>query len=226
MAVINLPALTKHASETRFFSVNLGPRLRPTDVINMVTAIEATPDGLTIDEISNTAGTCAFRVGGGEAGAAYLLTIRFDTEPPVQHLVARIILQLRDDVEEFSYAVDAPLAPWPTLAEDEAAAIARVCDALGVVGTGASREPRVRSWGATAAALVQQYAPDAPQAVRDEATIRTAGYLKEQPKAAVRSESVGPLSRDYAPSMTSALRHSGSMALLSRWKIRRAGIVG
>ena len=116
MAVIHLPAITKHASETRFFEVNLGPRMRPTDVIDMVTAIEATPAGLTIDNISNAAGTCTFRVSGGTPGETYLLTIRFETLAPVQELVALVVLQVRSNVGES--ALDVPLAPWPTLTGD------------------------------------------------------------------------------------------------------------
>ena len=77
-----------------------------------------------------------------------------------------------------------------------------------------------------ATALVERYAPEAPEAIRDEATIRTAGWLAEQPAGAVRSESVGDISTAFAPAMTSALRHSGAMALLSPWKVRRAGAIG
>ena len=74
--------------------------------------------------------------------------------------------------------------------------------------------------------LVNRYAPLAPSAIRREAIIRTAGWLLETPTNGIRSQSVGPLSADYSPSMVSALRHSGSMALLSPWKIRRGGSIG
>ena len=75
-------------------------------------------------------------------------------------------------------------------------------------------------------ALVNRYAPDAPEAVRDEAALRVAGYLNEQPGAAVTSESVGDVATRYAAGNVSALRHSGAMALLSPWKVRRAGVIG
>ena len=77
-----------------------------------------------------------------------------------------------------------------------------------------------------AVALVDRYAPDAPEAVRDEAAIRCAGWLVDQPSAAVRSVTTGDLSTDYTPTMVSALRHSGAMGLLTFWKIRRGGAVG
>ena len=76
-----------------------------------------------------------------------------------------------------------------------------------------------------ASALVSQYTDAAPESIANEATIRVAGWLAEQPAAAVRSESTGDISTSFAPTHTSALRHSGAMALLSPWKRRRAGVV-
>ena len=78
---------------------------------------------------------------------------------------------------------------------------------------------------AVSSALVHRYAPDAPDPVSNEAVIRCSGWLNEQPHAAVRSEAIGDISTAYAPTHTSALRHSGAMALLSPWKIRRAGAI-
>ena len=72
-------------------------------------------------------------------------------------------------------------------------------------------------------ALVNRYAPAAPDAVANEAAIRAAAWLIEHPAASVRSESAGDISTSYAPTMTSALRASGAMSLLSGWRIRRAG---
>ena len=76
-----------------------------------------------------------------------------------------------------------------------------------------------------AVALVERYAPEAPEAVQNEAVIRTAGWLAEQPPAGVRSETIGDEAYEYAPAMVSALRHSGAMALLSPWRVRRAGAI-
>ena len=90
---------------------------------------------------------------------------------------------------------------------------------LGIDGTTATRLLAVAS------ALVLRFAPAAPDPVQDEAVIRCAGYLNEQPAASIRSEIVGDITTDYAPNNLSALRHSGAMALLSPWKVRRAGII-
>ena len=115
----------------------------------------------------------------------------------------------------------ATLSPWPS--SPAALTAARTClgDALGLTD-----ESTVDRLGAAAAALVENFAPLAPQAIKNEATIRCAGWLAGQPHAAIRSEKVGELGVDYVPSMLSALRHSGGQALLSGWKIRRGGSIG
>ena len=74
--------------------------------------------------------------------------------------------------------------------------------------------------------LVERYAPNAPPSVQDEAVIRTSGWLVQQPMDARRSTTVGGVSSSWAVTHTSALRHSGAMALLSSWKIRRGGAIG
>ena len=59
-------------------------------------------------------------------------------------------------------------------------------------------------------ALVEQAASSAPEAVKDEAQIRLAGYLYDSPPAAAGA--------GYAD----AWRNSGAAALLSRWRVLRA----
>ena len=113
------------------------------------------------------------------------------------------------------------LSPWPT-ADDE---IVRARASL-ALQTDQENDDRLEAVGATAAALVERYAANAPQAVKNEAVTRTAGYLMEQPMPAIRESSIGELSYAIAPSHVSALRHSGAMALLSPWKVRRAGAIG
>ena len=88
------------------------------------------------------------------------------------------------------------------------------------VGTDSTTATRLL---AVATELVTRHAPDAPDAIQNEAAIRCAGWLAEQPSAAITSETEGDIRTSYAPAMTSALRHSGGMALLSPWRVRRAG---
>ena len=115
------------------------------------------------------------------------------------------------------------LSPWParTAAVSFAEAILVLGEALGE-----DNDHVTARLGATAAALVQRFAPDAPQAIKDEAVIRTAGWLRQAPTYGVRSETEGEIRAAFSPAMTGPLRTSGAMSLLSPWKVRRAGAIG
>ena len=112
------------------------------------------------------------------------------------------------------------LTPWPESQADIDAAVLVLAAAL-PPSADAARLGRV------CAELVEEYSPGAPQPIRDEAVIRTAGWLHEsKPGLADSKLSVGPLdiARTFSPGF-SALRHSGAMSLLTRWKIRRGGVI-
>ena len=115
----------------------------------------------------------------------------------------------------------ATLSPWPS---SPAALTAATACLKAAIGPGLSDE-RVQALGSAAAALVERYAPLAEQSVKNVAVERTAGWMAEQPSAAVRSDATGDVSTSYAATHVSALRHSGAMALLSPWKVRRAGAI-
>ena len=66
---------------------------------------------------------------------------------------------------------------------------------------------------AYAADAVQKHAPDAPDPVHNEAAIRLAGYLYDQPTA--------PTGAGHA----NALRNSGAAAMLLPYRVHRAGSV-
>ena len=85
---------------------------------------------------------------------------------------------------------------------------------------------RVNYWEnlrSVAAALVDRYAPGAPEAIANEAAVRAAGYCHEHTLSAM-SELNGGAGNSVAfnTGALSALRHSGGMALLSPFKVRRA----
>ena len=114
------------------------------------------------------------------------------------------------------------LSPWPTTPVAIQAATTALAAAVG------SSESVAGRLGPVAAELVERYAGGAPEAVKSEAVIRCAGWLHEsKPGLADEKMSVGPLDivKTFSPGL-SALRHSGSMALLGPWKIRRAGRIG
>lgn len=77
---------------------------------------------------------------------------------------------------------------------------------------------------AAAKALVERYSPAAPEAIQNEACLRTIGYLFDR-SAGLQERSSDGLTVAQAPGQISALRHSGAMALLSPWKVRRAGAI-
>lgn len=66
---------------------------------------------------------------------------------------------------------------------------------------------------AVATALVTRHAPAAPTAMQNEAVVRVAGYLYDQPTAAGGTQHAN------------ALRNSGAAALLLPWRVHRAGKV-
>lgn len=77
---------------------------------------------------------------------------------------------------------------------------------------------------AVATAEVERYAPGAPADVKDEALLRTAGYLfADEPAAkAWRRLDVGEAVALEPRAPGSALRLSGAAALLSPYRVRRA----
>ena len=79
--------------------------------------------------------------------------------------------------------------------------------------------------GEFAAARVERDAPGAPQAVRDEAVIRFAGYMAGADYGALRGETIGPRSIEYVVNHANAWRNCGAAGLLSPWKVRRAGVI-
>ena len=77
-----------------------------------------------------------------------------------------------------------------------------------------------------AVALVERFAPGAPQAIKNEATVRCAAWLNQLPTALAKI-AVGSIDLEFQrPAVRGALLHSGAQALLSPWKVRRAGAIG
>ena len=77
-----------------------------------------------------------------------------------------------------------------------------------------------------ATAVVEEYAPATPEALQNEAAIRFAGYLAESRFGAVSTRTVGPLTAEHVTNHAAAFRNSGAAALLTRYKVRRAGAIG
>ena len=74
----------------------------------------------------------------------------------------------------------------------------------------------------TAVGLIERYAPAAPEAVKDEAATRAAGYLHEHTWSAMSQVGDSGKLVSFSTASVSALRHSGAMGILTFWKRRRA----
>ena len=107
------------------------------------------------------------------------------------------------------------LSPWPTDAHEARAA----GDCIVTAVSEATNENSIRV-GSVAAALVESYAPGAPQAVKNEAVLRICGWLLGTPSQAIRSGNAGPLSVSYDTrrAVGGALRNSGAMGLLAPFR--------
>ena len=72
---------------------------------------------------------------------------------------------------------------------------------------------------------VEDYAPGAPPALKDEAAIRFGGYLLGSDFGGMAAETMGPMSREYVVNHATAFRNSGAAMLLTRYRVRRAGAI-
>ena len=66
---------------------------------------------------------------------------------------------------------------------------------------------------ATATAMVEQYAPDAPDTIHNESFVRLAGWLFDSDPSGA------------TPGGPAAMRASGAASLLSPYKVRRGGLI-
>ena len=114
------------------------------------------------------------------------------------------------------------LTPWPS----SPAALRDATASLKASVDGALDDAVVQRLGAVASALVENYAPSAPQVLRDEGVIRTFGWLLDSPASNLRSTTIGPVAHDFAPSQRGALLHSGSKSMLYAYRRKTAGLAG
>ena len=120
------------------------------------------------------------------------------------------------------------LSPVPTDPADLDAAVDLLARAIGIgqvrplSADDAADAERVMT---VASALVERYAPTAPQSAKNEAVIRCAGALIQSDFGGIASESIGDRTVSYTMQPGggwSPLRRSGAMGLLAPWRVRRA----
>ena len=73
--------------------------------------------------------------------------------------------------------------------------------------------------------LVEAYAVDAPEALQNEAVCRIVGYLLDAGSGASSEKSIDSMSVKQIVNHSTMFRNSGAAALLTRYKVRRAGAV-
>lgn len=79
---------------------------------------------------------------------------------------------------------------------------------------------------AAVAGIVDKYAPDAPDAISDEAALRFAGYLygsEASGYGTLAKIDAGGVTVEQSTNHGLAFRNSGAKWLLSGWKVRHAG---
>lgn len=123
----------------------------------------------------------------------------------------------------------ATLSPWPSDGVEQATAAEEIEKHL---WSSLERDDETHTlsgvYGSVAAGLVERYSPNAPQVVKNMACIQISKYFNNhRPVVSSERAKIGDASQDVdtMPSMVSALRHSGAMALLTQWKRRRLGVV-
>ena len=119
-------------------------------------------------------------------------------------------------------AVALCLSPWPnagTQAETTAIAyLQRVCAGLTVAGETSEQTEAARQLGSMASARVEREASSAPQAIKNAAVTRYAGYLAQADYGTIRQESIGDREVQYAVNHQRAWINCGAKSMLSPWK--------
>ena len=117
---------------------------------------------------------------------------------------------------------DAP-TPAPTPAPTTNPVTVTAAELAAEAGIDTDRAARILR---VASQTVTDYAPLAPTVMLNEAVYRYGGYLGQSDYGETRTETLGPLSIEHVVNHAAAFRNSGAAALLTRYKVRRAGAIG
>ena len=99
-------------------------------------------------------------------------------------------------------------------------AVMTAADLLVALGADASLAGRVSSIHAACTARVERYAPGAPDAVKTEALVLYAAWVYQ---SQAQRRSVFPADGDPPINVSRAFLLSGAQALLTSWRVPRAG---
>ena len=114
------------------------------------------------------------------------------------------------------------LSPWPT----SPVALTNATTILRQVLPDGLDDARVQRLGKMAADRVESYSPGAPQNTKDTAVELYAGYINQARRGNLSKLNTGGIDLEFGTfNFAAAFRHSGAMALLSPYKVRRAGAI-
>ena len=116
------------------------------------------------------------------------------------------------------------LSPFPGTSMVATRAAAVACIKASIAGGKNLTDERAGMLGDAASALVERFAPDAPMPIKNEATIRVAGWMNVREPKPVQGITTGGVRLDfrerfYAPN---AMMNSGARQMLTPWRVRRA----
>ena len=120
------------------------------------------------------------------------------------------------------------LVPFPTATATTTLQSATDCLKQALQGAGDGlQDIDLQRLARAASDRIMRYAPGAPADTRDEALIRAVAWLSQSGGiGAVSSETIGRKTIEYdLRAVPGWFRFSGSMSLLSPWRVRNAGMV-
>ena len=116
------------------------------------------------------------------------------------------------------------LSPFPgsSMTTQRPAAVA--CIKTSIAGGAKLSNDRAAALGEAAAALVERFAPDAPDAIKNESVIRLAGWVNAREPKPIQGLTISGMRFDFRERFfaPNAMTNSGARSLLLPWRIRRA----
>ena len=116
------------------------------------------------------------------------------------------------------------LSPFPGTTMTAQRPAATACIKASIAGGANLSDDRAAALGEAASALVERFAPDAPDAIKNEGVIRVAGWMFHREPKAAQGVTVGGIRLDFRERFfaPNALTNSGARSLLTPWRVRRA----
>ena len=116
------------------------------------------------------------------------------------------------------------LSPFPSVPMTAQRPAAIACIKASISGGANLSDDRAAALGEAASALVERFAPDAPSAIKNEATIRAAGWINAREPRPIQAITIETIRIDFRERFYSphVLINSGARALLMPWRVRRA----